>query len=55
MRGNVQITRYNVVAAGPLEAHDVPGVIDFDFLARHHDVNQRSVSIGIGAAKHHPV
>ena len=33
MRGHEDIVRDDVLAAGPLQAHHVPGVIDFDLVA----------------------
>src|SRR5882672_689448 len=55
MLRNEDLMRDNVLAAGALKSHDVPGVVDLEILTRHDQVDARAVGFGIGASEQHPI
>src|SRR5260370_28858374 len=55
MLGNNDVMRNNILAAGALQAHHVPSVINLQVSTRHDNVNQRAAGRWVGASKHHPI
>ena len=53
--GHEDVVCDDVLAAGSLQAHHVPGVIDFDLGARHHQMDAGAARFRIGASEHHPL
>src|SRR5262245_5197986 len=55
MSWNKEIARDEILAAGSLETHHVPGVVDLDFVARNDDVNAGAARLGVRASDHYPL
>src|SRR5258708_14571457 len=55
MRWHKGVARQHVLAAGALQAHYVPGVINFEVSARHDDVDRRPMRRGVGASEDYPM
>src|SRR5258708_6430164 len=55
MLGNEDVVRDDVLAAGALKPHHVPGVVDLGVRARPDQVNSRAGGFGIGASEQHPI
>jgi hypothetical protein len=54
MRWYEDVVGHHVLATCALQAHHVPGVIDLDLGARHHQMHGGAARLRVGASEHHP-